>query len=147
MVDQARKRDDGARVRKVSCARARDPTGEIMGAQIVMSGSPPEYGQALDRTAQALNERHRFRGTLHPRNDDWPCSDQNHGAAGRPVGKPGQQLGILSLGLKMLSRAFHIEGVLRSLDGLLRLDTTSRARGPAHSGGLDGERHRGPTAG
>ncbi|EIZ83663.1 hypothetical protein WYO_3676 [Methylobacterium sp. GXF4] len=146
MVDRARRRHDGATIRAVSCARARGPTGEIMGAQIVISGSPPEYGQALDHTAQALNERHRFRGTLIPRNDDWPRSDQDHRATGRTMGKPGQQLGVLRLGLKVLGRALHIEGVLRGLDGLLRLDTTGRARGPAQSGGLNGERHRGPAA-
>lgn len=71
-----------------------------MGAIIIMSGGQP-FERATQRTAQALNDRFRFSGTLAAANDRLRV-EQQHGPAGRTMRDPELQLGIVSILSKML---------------------------------------------
>lgn len=99
-----------------SCAWARGPDDAVMATDDDISGGPPD--EAVQATAEALNRRFHFRGTLLPRNDNWPAgSHQDEGSTRGTVREPGLKLGIVRVIAKVLGGILQAQATGKPISG------------------------------
>lgn len=99
-----------------SCAWARGPDDAAMATDDDISGGPTD--EAVQATAEALNRRFHFRGTLLPRNDNRPAgSHQDEGSTRGAVREPGLKLGVMRVIAKMLSGILQAQAAGKPIRG------------------------------